>query len=228
MFADAKGLLRCKICQQGTRFDSALLVSAMANPCVSCPAGRYRDNNLTDTEAENECTACILGKTSSTVGAKSSATCESCVPGKIGGGAGLCTDCEPGYYSSKMASSSSCTHCPAGKYAGDSGSVTCKDCPPGRYGNRLAETRNEAGNECAGFCAEGHYGDVPGSSSPVCSGPCPKGSYSGPGAAQCSLCPAGRYGNVLSSAARQLRQHSSCAFLFYDVGKASALAGSSV
>ena len=79
-FADAKGLTRCKVCQAGTKYDGALLVTATANPCASCPAGTYRDNNRTERSADNECTTCEVGKSS----AASASSCTSCAAGKVG------------------------------------------------------------------------------------------------------------------------------------------------
>ena len=83
-FANAKGLAQCKVCQPGTMFDSALLISATANPCASCPAGRYRDNNRTESEIDNKCTECGLGKAS----AGGSSACTECAAGKTGPGVG--------------------------------------------------------------------------------------------------------------------------------------------
>ena len=78
-FANAKGMTLCKVCQAGTTFDVALLISATANPCASCPAGKYRDNNRSETVADNKCSECGPGKSSPTVG---SSTCTPCAPGK--------------------------------------------------------------------------------------------------------------------------------------------------
>ena len=114
-------------------------------------------------------------------------------------GLGTCTDCDLGYYSSAVGSTGGCTYCPKGKYANEPGSATCKDCPAGRYGDMPTETRGPSGSECAGLCAEGHYGDQPGATSRQCAGPCAKGSYSRPGAIACKLCPEGRYGDVSGS-----------------------------
>ena len=112
---------------------------------------------------------------------------------------GGCIDCDPGYYSSLVGSSGGCTYCPKGKFANESGSATCTYCPMGRYGDRSTETRGQVGDECAGLCAEGHYGDEAGATSRQCAGPCPIGSYSRPGALECKLCPEGRYGDVAGS-----------------------------
>ena len=79
-FADVKGLTRCKVCQAGTKYDGALLVTATANPCASCPAGTYRDNNRTETSADNECATCDIGKSS----AASASSCTPCAAGKVG------------------------------------------------------------------------------------------------------------------------------------------------
>ena len=79
-FANAKGLTRCRVCQAGTKYDGALLVSATSKPCASCTAGTYRDHNRSETDADNECAKCGLGKSS----AASASTCTFCAPGKIG------------------------------------------------------------------------------------------------------------------------------------------------
>ena len=79
-FANTKGLLRCKVCQPGTKYDGALLVTATAKPCASCPAGTYRDHNRSETVADNECARCDLGKSSEAP----ARTCTFCAPGKVG------------------------------------------------------------------------------------------------------------------------------------------------
>ena len=91
-FADAKGLTRCKVCQAGTKYDGALLVTTTSIPCASCPAGTYRDNNRTETSADNECATCEVGK-SSPASAASASSCTSCAAGKVGrleNGTSLC------------------------------------------------------------------------------------------------------------------------------------------
>ena len=230
-FADAKGLTRCKVCQAGTKYDGALLVTATANPCASCPAGTYRDNNRTEMSADNECATCEVGK-SSPASAASASSCTFCAAGKVGrleNGTcllsremcyarailysqlfthslhccasfptvstvlALCRDCSPGYYSSIAGSTSGCTYCPIGKYTNGSGSASCEDCPAGRYNDKSAQ--NNKTIACK-LCPEGRYGDKPGAYSQQCSGPCPKGSYSRPGATECILCPPGRYNDV--------------------------------
>ena len=103
----------------------------------------------------------------------------------------LCTDCSPGYYSSIVGSTSGCTYCPIGKYTNGSGSASCEDCPAGRYNDKSAQ--NNKTIACK-LCPEGRYGDKPGAYS--CTLPCPKGSYSRPGATECILCPPGRYNDV--------------------------------
>ena len=94
-----------------------------------------------------------------------------------------------------MGSSGGCQFCPKGKYA-SSGSAACEACAPGRYGDKSTQIEESA---ACNLCAEGHYGDQPGATSRQCSGPCPKGSYSRPGALACELCPEGRYGDVVGS-----------------------------
>ena len=105
----------------------------------------------------------------------------------------LCRDCDPGYYSPIVGSTSGCTYCPKGKYTNGSGSASCTDCPAGRYNDKPAQ--NNFSIACP-RCPMGHYGDKPGALSRQCSGPCPKGSYSRPGATECITCPEGRYNDV--------------------------------
>ena len=122
--------------------------------------------------------------------------CESLLVQLSTGGLATCTDCEPGYYSSLVGSLGGCTYCPKGKYSNKSGSATCTDCEAGRYGDKT--TQGDESIAC-NLCAEGHYGDKPGATSRQCTGPCPMGSYTRPGAIACKLCPEGRYGNVVGS-----------------------------
>ena len=79
-FADIKGLTQCKVCQAGTKYDGALLVTATSEPCAGCPAGTYRDHNRSDTAVDNECARCDLGMSS----VASAVSCTACTPGKIG------------------------------------------------------------------------------------------------------------------------------------------------
>ena len=78
-----------------------------------------------------------------------------------------------------------------GKYTNGSGSASCEECPAGRYNDKSAQ--NNKTLACK-LCPEGRYGDKPGAYS--CTVPCPKGSYSRPGATECILCPPGRYNDV--------------------------------
>ena len=83
-FADVKGLTTCKVCQAGSIFDGALLVSATSEPCASCAAGTYRDHNRSETETDNNCTKCSVGKASVATGAASPSTCVDCPAGTVG------------------------------------------------------------------------------------------------------------------------------------------------
>ena len=79
-FADAKGLRKCKVCRVGTKYDHSLVSPTTVDPCVSCPAGTYRDNNRTEIEGDNVCKTCVLGRSSGT----SASTCTDCAGGKVG------------------------------------------------------------------------------------------------------------------------------------------------
>jgi hypothetical protein len=109
------------------------------------------------------------------------------------------------------ASAVACTACPAGQYNPNSGGTSlsaCTPCPAGTYGVSLGLTSPG----CSGFCKAGSYGG-PGQTSNSCSGSClagyacPVGStsptqaqcvpgkYSSGGAAVCSNCKSGSYGD---------------------------------
>ena len=88
-FADSTGLASCKVCQPGKIFDVTQLVSPSANPCVSCVAGTFRNHNRSETDADNKCTKCGLGKWSKVTGADSNSTCTDCVAGKVGNQLGM-------------------------------------------------------------------------------------------------------------------------------------------
>ena len=109
----------------------------------------------------------------------------------ISTGIAVCTDCEPGHYSSLVGATGRCKICWEGEYAESAGSTACTDCPAGRYNDKSAQ--NNKTIACK-LCPEGRYGDKPGAYS--CTVPCPKGSYSRPGATECILCPPGRYNDV--------------------------------
>jgi hypothetical protein len=138
--------------------------------------------------------------------------CSLCNAGTFGNTSALtnanCTGiCQPGHACPAGAVVATQVVCPAGRYsfarAGD-----CIDCPIGRYG---ATDRMPLAT-CTALCAPGSFGSAPALTVPTCSGnctagyicaagstnstptPCQPGQYSDTGAAQCSMCPAGRYG----------------------------------
>ena len=191
-FANAKGLTRCKVCQAGTKYDGALLVTATANPCASCPAGTYRDNNLTETSADNECTTCEVGK-SSLAGAASASSCTSCAAGKVGrleSGTSLYAGCN--LISNLI--HDTCIHslhCCASLPTISTGLAVCTDCEPGYYSPLVGST-----GQCK-FCWEGKYADTAGST--ACT-ECPAGRYGDKHTqtnktVACKLCPEGKYGD---------------------------------
>ncbi|MCP4465185.1 MAG: hypothetical protein GY813_00355, partial [Halieaceae bacterium] len=153
-FADEKGLTRCKVCQAGTKYDGALLVTATANPCASCPAGTYRDNNRTETSADNECATCEVGK-SSPASAASASSCTSCAAGKVGrleNGACLCVRgmlCTRAMLYSHLFTHS--LYCCASLPTVSTVLALCRDCSPGYYSSIVGSTSG-----CT-YCPIGKY-----------------------------------------------------------------------
>ena len=83
-FAHSRGMAQCIVCPEGTVYDAQLAAGGPpVYPCQACRAGTYRDNILTNTEADNQCTRCSPGKSSLEVGAVSSSTCKTCAAGTV-------------------------------------------------------------------------------------------------------------------------------------------------
>jgi hypothetical protein len=99
-----------------------------------------------------------------------SATCAACPPGSACAGAGGLP-----------------VVCPRGSWA-SGGAVACDPCPAGRFGN----VSGLAGAGCSGGCTPG-FACPPGSTNATAA-ICPVGTFSLPGAGNCSLCAAGRFG----------------------------------
>eukprot|EP00741_Cyanophora_paradoxa_P009405 tig00000144_g9111.t1 len=86
--------------------------------CLACPAGRYRNENMTD------CDICPW----KTVSLQGSPSCTPCSPGYYArDDRTVCEPCRPGFYESD----GRCLECPLGSVSGTDASVACGACPAG-------------------------------------------------------------------------------------------------
>jgi hypothetical protein len=101
--------------------------------------------------------------------------------------------CAAGYECTAGSPNTTAAPCAPGQYS-TGGAAVCPPCPGGAFGDAAA-LRTPA---CSGNCTAG-YMCPPGSTSPT-QVSCPAGTYSLPGAASCTQCAAGRYGDASTTA----------------------------
>jgi hypothetical protein len=122
-YKESSGDANCSVCPTGTTtsyqvgglmlsdcvcrpgFEGAVVGSA----CSACLTGYFKNSTATE-----DCTLSPLNKTTAGIASDSSSDC-GCPPGSSGplGYAGVCTLCEPGYFSDSVGALS-CTQCPEG------------------------------------------------------------------------------------------------------------------
>lgn len=179
--------------------------------CIFCPAGRY-GTGTGFTTMETNCTKCVEGTFSNTLGASSNTNCQNCAAGKYGLSAGAslesqCTACSAGTYSftSGASKASVCLDCPVGTYQALSGQMYCTNCSAGTYSSATKSTLNTTCALCPSYtqtldaksssindcrCSPGYNATTGG---PYCSA-CPRGTYtSSIGTLLCISCPSGKY-----------------------------------
>lgn len=132
----------CKDCDRGK---SALETDTV---CVTCNAGYYAA-----VVGMSTCTPCEAGKhTNGVVGGVDEAYCRNCNAGLFSlAGAGVCTSCWYGSWSTEGSSSCSCN---AG-YEPVDGMDACKRCAPGTF-------KNSSINEACLPCPPGHFQELEG------------------------------------------------------------------
>lgn len=190
--------------------------------CRLCPAGRYgATQNVTSINCTGPCAAgyfCLAGSTNATAvlcpagsscptgsanatlclpgrySSSGAAVCLNCTAGRFGQGQGLtsslCTGpCSAGYACPAGSPTATASSCAVGKYS-EAGASLCTDCPEGTYG----AVQGLATPLCTGLCAAG-YACAPGSTNATAAA-CAQGKYSLAGAAACTSCPAGSYGET--------------------------------
>ena len=195
--------------------------SAVALPC---PPGKY--SNKTKATSDEVCLACPKGKHSIMNGT----VCIPCEPGSYGDeqGLSLCKRCDVGK-AVHESESTQCFNCARGKYSSETGRAFCVDCSVGKMakdsGQKICEkcgegyTAGPGQTECVvdnapcdpGFglrggdcvpCPLGEHSDVKTGKCAACS----PGSYSDEEKEHgCTLCPAGRYGNLAECSQIQSR-----------------------
>ena len=205
------GDINCTLCPSGMSCPSPDMLPQSCGPgeysdvgqanCSQCAPGYYSVHMSWGDDTSN-CSFSASRGASNCTRCPSGHSCEpdglpvECPAGTSSSGGQLsCTACDPGYYS--FASSSSCMRCPAGSscayadqsptpcqagFFSDAGQDNCTACSPGTFSgcNRSACISCPPGTSCPGNAT----------TEPT---PCLAGSFSGPGAAECSPCPAGLY-----------------------------------
>lgn len=147
------------------------------------------------------CLECAPGQFVSASGASS---CKPCAAGHFGfmGSKTCSSKCPPGKYS--LAGARQCRLCSGGYYQSQSGEMKCKACPTGRFTRFVDRAMSRchgcrAGRYNSGLrqvhcspCPAGRFGTGDSVSS-ACTGNCAAGRFSKPGAATCTICPAGKF-----------------------------------
>ena len=157
--------------------------NATATPC---PSGQFSAN------ASASCSNCSCPAGYACPSGSSTTTCVSCVAGRFGSGAASpCTDCSApaGFGCPDASPNNTGAPCGVGQY-GPGLASPCQPCPAGTFGN----TTGLQSPSCSGLCAAGYA--CPSGSTVGTAVACSQGSWSPAGAAVCSSCSSGRYGNT--------------------------------
>jgi hypothetical protein len=157
---------------------------------MACAAGQY---SLGGT---SECTICPSGRYGAVSAMESSSCSGTCLAAAgyvciAGSTSATGTVCAVGQYS--LGGTNSCTPCSAGQYGSTTGlnDASCSGlCDAGRYGSAAGLTVSS----CTAVCSAGFF--CPAGSTNGTANICPMGQYSTGGAASCTACAAGRYGNT--------------------------------
>jgi hypothetical protein len=180
-FCAASGTISPSMCPLG-RYSVGF-----ASNCTICPAGRFCVNSSYD-----RCDLCPAGSYCASVGVGAPTLCPAgqySLPGATN-----CTTCQSGFVGTAAGlSSPTCSRpCNAsiGSYCAPNGTVSA--CGVGTYSDIPSAMVCQR-------CAVGQFGNTTGLSTPSCTGWCPPGRYSGPGASSCTLCTAGKYAGLGAS-----------------------------
>ncbi|GMH57924.1 hypothetical protein TrST_g5907 [Triparma strigata] len=154
------------------------------NDCVTCPAGKYQDNEgqtvcklcpsgtyapsaASGFKSISECTVCPSGKYSET--SNNGLSCSDCPTGKsladngsnraLHSSSSKCTLCETGMFNNQVGQAS-CKLCGIGEYQASQGSTACNKCPKGTWNdNSVGASVKESHDELADckVCEQGKY-----------------------------------------------------------------------
>jgi hypothetical protein len=202
----APGVGNCYMCPPGVyAATTALTSAACSGNCTAgyaCPSGSTSPMAITCQPGQyslagaSQCTPCPAGVFGATAALSSAACSGNCTAGYACGAgsvSSMALGCTPGKYS--LSGAGVCSMCPQGVY-GDADLLTSPactaPCPAGTYGGSAGLTSAA----CSGNCTAGYA--CPAGSSNSTATPCPSGAYSLAGAGQCTLCPGGRYGAVMT------------------------------
>jgi hypothetical protein len=151
--------------------------------------GKYNDQEGRSSTCEGTCPAGYTSRSSSL------STCVECSAGlyqdEVPSEVWVCKNCQLGYYGT--GSKSICDPCPKGKYQSEGlvrkdGVDQCKACEKGKYGP------NSGSPNCTDFPAGTFFGGT-GATNVAPGDSCDPGKYSNAGAASCTGCPPGRFGD---------------------------------
>eukprot|EP00937_MAST-01D_sp_MAST-1D-sp2_P004264 g4264.t1 len=198
-YTDTTQSLVCKQCSAGHFAGETGTVK-----CEQCAKGRFQSQ-----KGREACKQCDQGKTTEFAASTAPYDCEC-------DGAACCG---PGTF---LESSDSCANCPTGKFQETSGATTCEDCPEGTFQDVDGQTYclqcppgrfddvggRKSSNDCQPCAAGRSFDAVGGAACKACKAgehqprtgtasciACQPGQYSGPAAAECRPCPAGRFGD---------------------------------
>jgi hypothetical protein len=230
-YKDTRGSDKCRSCLAGKHVQSTGSASPSAclwcaagkysdegaPSCTDCPSGKYSTTSVGNNAIES-CLPCARGTYAPEAG---TTECSECVAGKFSDSLGAsnmsaCRDCAPGKYVSTIGSGSAddCAACGAGKHSKTSGATsinTCIDCPKGTHsmssatfcdcdaGYARSSTCNDTASACASHasvhgecvaCRAGTFRAEPTGANASSCEPCPVGTYSNLAAPVCSNCTA--------------------------------------
>ena len=174
------GSTSCTQCPQGTHLPTS------ATSCVSCLPGSF--NNELGLAADL-CAPCPSGSFSEGVG---STSCTQCPQGThLPTSATSCVSCLPGSFNNELGLAADlCAPCPSGSFSEGVGSTSCELCPQGTH---LPTSVVGVSIASCAACAPGSYGSTLGLATDACT-LCPAGKFSEElSSISCSECPAGAY-----------------------------------
>ena len=160
-----------------------------ASECDGCDPGKYKNRTIDDSDGDDECNVCILGKFTNE---RDVLLCKECPKGYYTNDQkstddvvrrNRCQECPRGTYGDQMKQETKeeCKNCNAGRYSDVEGvskrtsiEVVCKACVAGRYSK---DEGNVKDSDCEN-CGSGTWSSTEAATSDVACKPCGIGRYS--------------------------------------------------